>query len=69
MLKFLMVAEQEGTLASSSASSALYDVMSFHKLSFEQHEILEALIDKKTMGPGGSRTMYKIELAAASWCK
>ena len=67
MLKFLMVAEQEGTLASSSASNASYDVTSFHKLSFEQHKILEALIDKKTVGPDGSGTMYKIELAAASW--
>jgi hypothetical protein len=62
-----MVAKQEGTLASSLASSASYDVTSFHKLSFKQHEILEALIDKKTMGPGGSGTMYKIELAAVSW--
>ncbi|KAJ1266617.1 hypothetical protein BS78_08G166200 [Paspalum vaginatum] len=41
-----------------------YDVTSFHKLSFDQHEILEALIDKNIVGHGGSGTVYKIELSS-----
>ena len=34
---------------------------------FEQHEILEALIDKNIVELVGSRTVYKIVLAAPSW--
>ncbi|KAJ6807355.1 receptor-like protein kinase HSL1 [Iris pallida] len=49
--------EQDGLSSSSS-----FDVTSFHKLSFEQHEIVEALIDKNIVGHGGSGTVYKIEL-------
>lgn len=52
--------EQEGL---SSTSSFSYDVTSFHKLSFDQHEIIEALIDKNIVGHGGSGTVYKIELS------
>jgi Leucine-rich repeat (LRR) protein len=52
--------EQEGL---SSSSSFSYDVTSFHKLSFDQHEIVEALIDKNIVGHGGSGTVYKIELS------
>ncbi|KAL6847456.1 hypothetical protein ACP4OV_023309 [Aristida adscensionis] len=48
----------------SPASSSSYDVTSFHKLSFDQHEILEALIDKNIVGHGGSGTVYKIELSS-----
>jgi serine/threonine protein kinase len=39
-------------------------VTSFHKLSFDKHEILEALIDKNIVGHGGSGTVYKIELGS-----
>jgi Leucine-rich repeat (LRR) protein len=53
--------DQDGAL---SASSTSYDVTSFHKLSFDQHEILEALIDKNIVGHGGSGTVYKIELSS-----
>ncbi|KAJ0963320.1 hypothetical protein J5N97_028442 [Dioscorea zingiberensis] len=52
--------EQDGI---SSSSSFSYDVTSFHKLSFDQHEIVEALIDKNIVGHGGSGTVYKIELS------
>ncbi|RLM98543.1 receptor-like protein kinase HAIKU2 [Panicum miliaceum] len=48
----------------SPASSSSYDVTSFHKLSFDQHEILEALIEKNIVGYGGSGTVYKIELSS-----
>jgi Leucine-rich repeat (LRR) protein len=64
VLRARRCAEQEGALALSPASSASYDVRSFHKLSFEQHEILEALIDKNIVGHGGSGTVYKIELSS-----
>lgn len=56
--------EQEGI---SSSSSFSYDVTSFHKLSFDQHEIVEALIDKNIVGHGGSGTVYKIELSNGEW--
>ncbi|KAJ4781110.1 Leucine-rich receptor-like protein kinase family protein [Rhynchospora pubera] len=55
-----LLMEQEGL---SSTSSFSYDVTSFHKLSFDQHEIVEALIDKNIVGHGGSGTVYKIELS------
>ncbi|ONK74524.1 uncharacterized protein A4U43_C03F7260 [Asparagus officinalis] len=45
------------------SSSSSFDVTSFHKLSFDQHEIVEALIDKNIVGHGGSGTVYKIELS------
>jgi Leucine-rich repeat (LRR) protein len=64
MLRARRLAEQDGALASSRGSSASYDVKSFHKLTFEQHEILEALIDKNIVGHGGSGTVYKIELSS-----
>ncbi|TVU48803.1 hypothetical protein EJB05_00078, partial [Eragrostis curvula] len=50
--------------SASPASSSSYDVTSFHKLTFDQHEILEALIDKNIVGHGGSGTVYKIELSS-----
>ncbi|KAJ1391957.1 Serine/threonine-protein kinase, active site [Sesbania bispinosa] len=51
--------EHEDTLSSSYFS---YDVKSFHKITFDQREILESLVDKNIMGHGGSGTVYKIEL-------
>ncbi|KAG2630977.1 receptor protein-tyrosine kinase CEPR1-like [Panicum virgatum] len=56
-------AEHDGAPAS-PASGSSYDVTSFHKLSFDQHEILEELIDKNIVGHGGSGTVYKIELSS-----
>ncbi|XP_020570697.1 receptor-like protein kinase HSL1 [Phalaenopsis equestris] len=47
----------------SSAMPFSYDITSFQKLSFEPHEITEALIDKNIVGHGGSGTVYKIELS------
>ncbi|XP_066355094.1 receptor protein-tyrosine kinase CEPR1-like [Miscanthus floridulus] len=64
VLRARRLAEQDGALASSPGSSASYDVTSFHKLTFDQHEILEALIDKNIVGHGGSGTVYKIELSS-----
>ncbi|GJN35604.1 hypothetical protein PR202_gb24397 [Eleusine coracana subsp. coracana] len=57
--------DQDGGAAAggSPASSSSYDVTSFHKLTFDQHEIVEALIDKNIVGHGGSGTVYKIELS------
>ncbi|KAG8377416.1 hypothetical protein BUALT_Bualt08G0030700 [Buddleja alternifolia] len=49
----------ENTISSSFFS---YDVKSFHRLSFDQREIIEAMIDKNIVGYGGSGTVYKIEL-------
>ncbi|KAG5031166.1 hypothetical protein JHK85_015148 [Glycine max] len=51
--------EHEDTL---SSSYFYYDVKSFHKISFDQREIIESLVDKNIMGHGGSGTVYKIEL-------
>ncbi|KAL3505013.1 hypothetical protein ACH5RR_034854 [Cinchona calisaya] len=52
--------EHEDTLSSSFFS---YDVKSFHRLSFDQREIIESMIDKNIVGYGGSGTVYKIELS------
>ncbi|VAI12233.1 receptor protein-tyrosine kinase CEPR1 [Triticum aestivum] len=58
--------EQDGTSSPGSRGGGLssYDVTSFHKLNFDQHEIVEALIDKNIVGHGGSGTVYKIELSS-----
>ncbi|XP_058081100.1 receptor protein-tyrosine kinase CEPR1-like [Magnolia sinica] len=48
---------------SSASPSFFYDVQSFHKLSFNQHEIIEALDENNVVGHGGSGTVYKIELS------
>ncbi|XP_077233994.1 leucine-rich repeat transmembrane protein kinase family protein isoform X2 [Tasmannia lanceolata] len=50
-------------LGMSSWSSFSYDVKSFHKLSFDQREIVNSLIEKNIVGHGGSGTVYKIELS------
>ncbi|KAF5197991.1 Receptor protein-tyrosine kinase cepr1 [Thalictrum thalictroides] len=52
--------EHDETLSSASFS---YDIKSFHKITFDQREILEALVDKNIVGHGGSGTVYKIELS------
>ncbi|MQL69077.1 hypothetical protein Taro_001366 [Colocasia esculenta] len=57
--------EREG--ASLSSSSFSYDITSFHKLSFGQQEIIEALVDKNIVGEGGSGTVYRIELSNGDW--
>ncbi|OWM80579.1 hypothetical protein CDL15_Pgr006609 [Punica granatum] len=41
-----------------------YDIKSFHRISFDQKEITEAMIDKNIVGRGGSGTVYKIELSS-----
>lgn len=53
--------EHDETLSSSFFS---YDVKSFHRLSFDQREILEAMTEKNKVGQGGSGTVYKIELSS-----
>nr|GMC58463.1 receptor-like protein kinase HSL1 [Ipomoea batatas] len=40
-----------------------YDVKSFHKVSFEQREIFEGLVEKNKVGEGGSGTVYKVNLS------
>ncbi|XP_057490489.1 receptor protein-tyrosine kinase CEPR1-like [Actinidia eriantha] len=52
--------EKDETMSSSFFS---YDVKSFHRISFDQREIVEAMIDKNIVGHGGSGTVYKIELS------
>ncbi|KAL3514324.1 hypothetical protein ACH5RR_027041 [Cinchona calisaya] len=52
--------EHEDTLSSSFFS---YEVKSFHRLSFDQREIIESMIDKNIVGYGGSGTVYKIDLS------
>ncbi|XP_076948335.1 receptor protein-tyrosine kinase CEPR1-like [Bidens hawaiensis] len=46
-----------------SSSYFSYNVKSFHRISFDQDEILEAMIDKNVVGHGGSGTVYKIDLS------
>ncbi|KAK8704403.1 hypothetical protein V6N13_048025 [Hibiscus sabdariffa] len=53
------VMEHDETLSSSFFS---YDVKSFHRICFDQHEIFEAMVDKNIVGHGGSGTVYRIEL-------
>ncbi|KAJ4821826.1 Receptor protein-tyrosine kinase cepr1 [Turnera subulata] len=47
---------------SMSSSFFSYDMKSFHRISFDQKEILEAMVDKNIVGHGGSGTVYRIEL-------
>ncbi|XP_022766430.1 receptor protein-tyrosine kinase CEPR1-like [Durio zibethinus] len=67
------VMEHDETL---SSSFFLYDVKSFHRICFDQHEILEAMVDKNIVGHGGSGTVYRIELQSGEvvavkklWCR
>ncbi|GAB4852445.1 Receptor protein-tyrosine kinase cepr1 [Ancistrocladus abbreviatus] len=52
---------QDDTSLSSFCS---YDVKSFHRISFDQREIIEAMVDKNILGHGGSGTVYRIELSS-----
>ncbi|XAR62031.1 Non-specific serine/threonine protein kinase [Bertholletia excelsa] len=52
---------EESPFASSFFS---YEVKSFHRISFHEREIIEALVDKNIVGHGGSGTVYKIELSS-----
>ncbi|KAF5445614.1 hypothetical protein F2P56_034656 [Juglans regia] len=54
------VIEHEETLSSSFYS---YDVKSFHRTSFDQREVIDAMVDKNIVAHGGSGTVYKIELS------
>lgn len=54
------VMDNEDSLSSTFFS---YDVKSFHRLSFDQREIIDAMVDKNVVGYGGSGTVYKIELS------
>lgn len=47
-----------------SSSFSSYDVKSFHRISFNQREILEALVDENIIGHGGSGTVYRIGLSS-----
>ncbi|KAK2981735.1 hypothetical protein RJ640_005987 [Escallonia rubra] len=55
------VIEHDETLSSSFLS---YDVKSFHRISFNQREVIEALVEKNIVGHGGSGTVYRIELSS-----
>ncbi|KAK9756553.1 hypothetical protein RND81_01G106000 [Saponaria officinalis] len=46
-----------------SLSFCSYDVKSFHRISFDQREILESMVDKNILGHGGSGTVYRIGLS------
>ncbi|XP_010271555.1 PREDICTED: receptor-like protein kinase HSL1 [Nelumbo nucifera] len=52
------ILEQDEILVWSSSH-----VQNFHKINFDQREIVEALVDKNIVGHGGSGTVYKIELS------
>ncbi|XP_019156530.1 PREDICTED: receptor-like protein kinase HSL1 [Ipomoea nil] len=56
--------QREITVHEDSLSSSVfsYDLKSFHRLSFEQREIFEGLVEKNIVGYGGSGTVYKVEL-------
>ncbi|XP_042033151.1 receptor protein-tyrosine kinase CEPR1-like [Salvia splendens] len=45
-----------------SASFFSYEIKSFHRITFDQREIVEAMVDKNIVGYGGSGTVYRIEL-------
>ncbi|KAL8165967.1 hypothetical protein V2J09_007466 [Rumex salicifolius] len=51
---------QDETISTTFSS---YDIKSFHRISFEQREILEAMVDTNILGHGGSGTVYKIALS------
>ncbi|KAL2894857.1 Receptor protein-tyrosine kinase CEPR1 [Bienertia sinuspersici] len=45
-------------------SSSFYNVKSFHRINFNQREILEAMVDENIVGHGGSGTVYRIGLSS-----
>ncbi|KAK7842027.1 receptor protein-tyrosine kinase cepr1 [Quercus suber] len=53
--------EHDETMSSSFFS---YDVKSFHRISFDQREVIEAMVDKNIVGHGGSGTVYRIDLSS-----
>lgn len=52
--------EQEDSMSLSFFS---YDIKSFHRLTFDQREITECLIDDNIVGYGGSGSVYRIVLS------
>ncbi|KAH9610056.1 hypothetical protein KSS87_009938 [Heliosperma pusillum] len=58
--KDISVIGHDETMSSSFCS---YDVKSFHRISFDQREILEAMVEKNIVGHGGSGTVYRIGLS------
>ncbi|KAK4745657.1 hypothetical protein SAY87_011969 [Trapa incisa] len=52
--------EKDETVSSVCCS---YDMKSFHRISFDQREIVEAMIDKNIVGHGGSGVVYRIKLS------
>ncbi|KAI6689178.1 hypothetical protein NL676_026006 [Syzygium grande] len=55
------VMERDETLSPSFFS---YDVKSFHRINFDQREIIEAMVNDNIVGHGGSGTVYRIELSS-----
>lgn len=55
--------DNTNTLGTSSSSFFSYDIKSFHKINFDQREIIDSMVDKNIVGQGGSGTVYKIELS------
>ncbi|XP_030528556.1 receptor protein-tyrosine kinase CEPR1 [Rhodamnia argentea] len=47
-----------------SASLFSYDVKSFHRISFDQREIIQAMVNENIVGHGGSGTVYRIGLSS-----
>ncbi|KAI9106708.1 hypothetical protein K1719_022236 [Acacia pycnantha] len=56
--------EHDETLSSSFVS---YEVKSFHRITIDPREIVEAMVDKNIVGHGGSGTVYKIELKSGEF--
>ncbi|KAF8024709.1 hypothetical protein BT93_F1781 [Corymbia citriodora subsp. variegata] len=54
------VMDRDETLSSSLFS---YDVKSFHRINFDQREIVEAMVSDNIVGHGGSGTVYRIALS------
>ncbi|XP_050206652.1 receptor protein-tyrosine kinase CEPR1 [Mercurialis annua] len=46
-----------------SSSFFSYEMKSFHRISFNQQEILQGMIEKNRVGQGGSGMVYKIEFS------
>eukprot|EP01018_Ginkgo_biloba_P002124 Gb_06320 [translate_table: standard] len=43
--------------------SSFWDMKSFHKLNFDEHEVLESMDEEHVIGHGGSGTVYRIGLS------
>lgn len=44
-------------------SRAFWEMKSFHKLNFDEHEVLESMDEEHIIGHGGSGTVYRIQLS------